>query len=88
MKTPQGELKRFVTGDFQPVSRQLVGETTAVSANAIVRLKVQWPVVYATLRQCKLEERRCAYCWADGIPARCRPGRMPRAQCAIGIIRR
>ena len=27
------------TGDFEPVFRELVGETTALSANAIVRLK-------------------------------------------------
>ena len=30
------------TGDFEPVFRELVGETTALSANAIVRLKSRW----------------------------------------------
>ena len=30
------------TGDFEPVFRELVGETTALNANAIVRLKSRW----------------------------------------------
>ena len=30
------------TGDFEPVFRELVGVTTALSANAIMRLKSRW----------------------------------------------
>ena len=30
------------TGDFEPVFRELVGETAALSPNAIVRLKQRW----------------------------------------------
>ena len=32
-------LEGLATGDFEPISRELVGETTALSANAVVRLK-------------------------------------------------
>ena len=32
------------TGDFEPVFRELVGETAALSRNAIVRLKQRWEV--------------------------------------------
>ncbi|MBI4498576.1 MAG: hypothetical protein HY689_11820 [Chloroflexi bacterium] len=32
-------LEGLATGDFEPVFRELVGETTALSATAVVRLK-------------------------------------------------
>lgn len=35
-------LEGLATGDFEPVFRELVGETTALSPNAIVRLKERW----------------------------------------------
>jgi hypothetical protein len=35
-------LEGLATGDFEPVFRELVGETTALSANAVVRLKECW----------------------------------------------
>ena len=38
------------TGDFEPVFRELVGETTALSANAIVRLKSRWEDEYRSWR--------------------------------------
>ena len=34
------------TGDFEPVFRELMGETTALSTNAIVRLKSRWEDEY------------------------------------------
>ena len=34
------------TGDFEPVFRELVGETAALSRNAIVRLKQRWESEY------------------------------------------
>ena len=34
------------TGDFEPVFRELVGETAALSPNAIVRLKQRWESDY------------------------------------------
>ena len=59
-------LEGLATGDFEPVFRALVGETTALSANAIVRLKEQWAQEYAAWRQRPLTERY-AYLWADGL---------------------
>ena len=35
-------LEGLSTGDFEPVFRELVGETAALSPNAIVRLKSKW----------------------------------------------
>jgi transposase-like protein len=39
-------LEGLATGDFEPVFRELVGETTALSPNAIVRLKERWEKEY------------------------------------------
>jgi transposase-like protein len=60
-------LEGLATGDFEPVFRQLVGETTALSANAVVRLKEQWAEEYQEWRQRSLSQHRYAYIWADGI---------------------
>ena len=55
------------TGDFEPVFRELVGETTALSANAIVRLKSRWEDEYQEWRRSRLDSCRYAYIWADGV---------------------
>lgn len=55
------------TGDFEPVFRELVGETTALSANAIVRLKSCWEDEYREWRSSRLDDCRYAYIWADGV---------------------
>lgn len=55
------------TGDFEPVFRELVGETTALSANAIVRLKSRWESEYRTWRDSRLDSCGYAYIWADGV---------------------
>ena len=55
------------TGDFEPVFRELVGETTALSANAIVRLKSRWEDEYRTWRGSRLDECGYAYIWVDGV---------------------
>ena len=47
--------------------RELVGETTALSANTVVRLKEHWGGEYEAWRQRPLGEHRCAYIWADGV---------------------
>jgi putative transposase len=60
-------LEGLATGDFEPVFRELVGETTALSANAVVRLKERWGEEYEVWRQRLLSEHRYAYVWADGI---------------------
>jgi transposase-like protein len=57
----------LATGDFEPVFRELVGETMALSANAIVRLKERWGKEYEVWRRRPLWEHRYAYIWADGI---------------------
>jgi Transposase and inactivated derivatives len=60
-------LEGLATGDFEPVFRELVGETTALSANAIVRLKERWGKEYEVWRRRFLGNHRYAYIWADGV---------------------
>ena len=60
-------LEGLATGDFEPVFRELVGETTALSPNAIVRLKEHWGKEYEAWRKRPLWEHRYAYVWADGV---------------------
>jgi Transposase and inactivated derivatives len=60
-------LEGLATGDFEPVFRELVGETTALSANAIVRLKERWGKEYEVWRSRFLGNHRYAYIWADGV---------------------
>ena len=60
-------LEGLATGDFEPVFRELVGETTALSANAVVRLKERWGEEYEAWRQRSLGEHRYAYIWSDGV---------------------
>ena len=60
-------LEGLATGDFEPVFRELVGETTALSANTVVRLKEHWGGEYEAWRQRPLGEHRYAYIWADGV---------------------
>ena len=60
-------LEGLSTGDFEPVFRELVGETAALSANAIVRLKSKWESEYRVWRGRMLDEHRYAYIWADGV---------------------
>ena len=55
------------TGDFEPVFRGLVGETTALSENAIVRLKSRWEEEYQTWMSSRLDEYSYANIWADGV---------------------
>ena len=52
------------TGGFELVFRELVGETTALSANAIVRLKSRWEDEYREWRDSRLASCRYAYKWA------------------------
>jgi transposase-like protein len=60
-------LEGLATGDFEPVFRELVGETTALSANTVVRLKDHWSQEYQDWRRRPLGEHRYGYIWADGI---------------------
>ena len=60
-------LEGQATGDFEVVFRELVGETTALSANAVVRLKEHWGAEYEASRRRSLDEPQYACTWADGI---------------------
>lgn len=60
-------LEGLATGDFEPVFRELVGESTALSANTVVRLKEHWGEEYEAFRHRGLSGHRYAYVWADGI---------------------
>ena len=60
-------LEGLATGDFEPVFRELVGETTALSASAVVKLKECWAEEYKAWCRRPLWEHQYAYIWADGI---------------------
>ncbi len=60
-------MEGLATGDFEPVFRELVGETTALSPNAIVRLKESWEQEYAAWRKRPLWNHQYPYVWGDGI---------------------
>jgi putative transposase len=60
-------LEGLASGDFEPVFRELVGETTALSANAVVRLKESWGEEYKAWCNRPLGEHKYSYIWADGI---------------------
>lgn len=60
-------LEGLSTGDFEPVFRELVGETTALSPNTIVRLKDEWQAEYEAWRKRRLDGHRYVYIWADGF---------------------
>ena len=55
------------TGDFEPVFREIVGETAALSRKAVVRLKQRWEEEYRVWCSRMLNEYRYAYIWADGV---------------------
>lgn len=60
-------LEGLSTGDFEPVFRQLLGETAPLSTNTIVRLKAEWEAEYEAWRNRPLDNDRFIYVWADGI---------------------
>jgi transposase-like protein len=60
-------LEGLATGDFEPVFRELVGETMALSPTAIVRLKERWADEYEAWRKRPLGAHQYAYIWADGV---------------------
>ena len=78
-------LEGLSTGDFEPVFRELVGETAALSPNAIVRLKQRWESEYRSWRSRRLDEHRYAYIWADGVYLRAGVDREKTALlCVVG----
>ena len=60
-------LEGLSSGDFEPVFRQLLGETAPLSADTIVRLKQDWEQEYGAWRRRPLDLERYVYAWADGI---------------------
>src|SRR5712692_770884 len=67
-------LEGLATGDFEPVFRELVGETTALSATAVVRLKERWGEAYEAWHKRPMGEHRYASIWADGVYLGAGPG--------------
>jgi putative transposase len=59
-------LEGLASGDFEPIFRALVGETAALSASSIVRLKEEWQQEYETWKQRPLRGRY-VYLFADGL---------------------
>ncbi len=59
-------LEGLATGDFEPVFRELVGATAALSPASILRLKQEWEDEYRLWRGRPLTERYI-YVFADGL---------------------
>jgi putative transposase len=60
-------LEGLSTDDFEPVFRQLLGETAPLSPNTIVRLKEEWEQEFQAWRQRSLKDDYFVYVWMDGI---------------------
>jgi putative transposase len=60
-------LEGLSSGDFEPVFRQLLGETAPLSANTMLRIKEEWEAEYKAWRERPLDRERFVYVWADGI---------------------
>ena len=60
-------LEGLSTGDFEPVFRQLLGESAPLSPNTMIRIKAEWQAEYEAWRSRPLEDERIVYSWADGI---------------------
>lgn len=60
-------LEGLSSGDFEPVFRQLLGETAPLSPNTILRLKDEWEQEYEAWRRRPLDLERFVYAWSDGI---------------------
>ncbi len=60
-------LEGLSSGDFEPVFRQLLGETAPLSPNTMLRIKEEWEAEYKAWRERPLEHERFIYVWADGI---------------------
>lgn len=59
-------LEGLASGDFEPVFRALVGETAALSATSILRLKEEWEMEYRAW-QTRPITKRYTYIFADGV---------------------
>jgi len=59
-------LEGLASGDFEPVFRALVGETAALSASSILKLKADWQQEYEAWRKRPLRGRY-VYLYADGL---------------------
>jgi len=71
-RTTQGLLARLYleglsTGDFEPVFRAILGETSPLSPASVTRLKQAWKQEYETWRQRRLDGHRYLYLWVDGV---------------------
>jgi putative transposase len=60
-------LEGLSTGDFEPVFRQLLGETAPLSPNTIIRLKEEWQDEYKAWKARSLKDEFFVYVWMDGI---------------------
>jgi transposase-like protein len=60
-------LEGLSSGDFEPVFRQLLGETAPLSATTVLRIKEEWQAEYEAWRGRPLENERFLYVWVDGI---------------------
>jgi len=60
-------LEGLSSGDFEPVFRELLGETAPLSPSSIIRLKERWQEGYDAWKTRFLSEHRYVYLWVDGI---------------------
>ena len=60
-------LEGLSTGDFEPVFRTILGESSPLSPTSVTRLKEDWQQDYDAWRQRRLEGHRYLYVWVDGV---------------------
>jgi transposase-like protein len=60
-------LEGLSTGDFEPVFRELLGESAPLSATSVTRLKAEWREEYERWSRRRLDEHRYVYVWVDGV---------------------
>ncbi len=60
-------LEGLSSGDFEPVFRQLLGESAPLSPNTILRLKEEWEQEYQAWTVRSLKDDIFVYMWMDGI---------------------
>jgi putative transposase len=60
-------LEGLSSGDFEPIFRQLLGETAPLSPNTMIRIKEEWEAEYKAWRERPLENERFVHVWGSTL---------------------
>ncbi len=79
-------LEGLSSGDFEPVFRDILGETAGLSSSTIIKLKEDWQREYDEWKQRALWSEYYAYIWTDGVYIKAGLEREKTALlCVIGV---